>query len=91
MSSSFQMWSATPAAIAARGDLGCALYLSIDGRGVTASTQWVSACVALAIGLAGCSSESASPKAADAVLLHASDVPDMRLEGASLSGVRPSP
>ena len=23
MSSSFQMWSATPAAIAARGDLGC--------------------------------------------------------------------
>jgi hypothetical protein len=41
------------------------------------------ACVVLALALAGCSSKSAPPKAADAVLLHASDVPNMRLEGAS--------
>jgi hypothetical protein len=33
----------------------------------------------LAIALAACSNKSASPKAADAVLLHASDVPGMRL------------
>jgi hypothetical protein len=41
-------------------------------------------CVVLALAsTAACSNKSASPKAADAVLLHASDVPDMRLEGAS--------
>jgi hypothetical protein len=37
------------------------------------------ACVFIALLLAGCSSSSTSPKAIDAVLLHASDVPDMRL------------
>lgn len=41
------------------------------------------ACTLLFLLAAGCGSESASPKATDAVLLHASDVPDMRLEGAS--------
>ncbi len=37
------------------------------------------ACGVIALVLAGCSSKSTSPKAADGVLLHASDVPDMRL------------
>ena len=41
-------------------------------------------CAILALAsMAACSNKAASPKAADAVLLHASDLPDMRLEGAS--------
>jgi hypothetical protein len=48
------------------------------------------ACGVIALVLAGCSSKSTSPKAADGVLLHASDVPDMRLVGESAPITDPS-
>lgn len=43
----------------------------------------VGICVALTVALAGCSNASTGPKPLDAVLLHVSDLPDMRLSGAS--------